>query len=96
MARKTRFSIFVLLWTWAFFLKRRLLIRINYKTGIQEEFWAYWFWKHLNNNNKIIQVKWIPVNLNQPFFLGLDNIESVWVVDTAGIFLMPESLEPEL
>jgi hypothetical protein len=72
-----------------------MLIRINYKTGIQEEFWAYWFWKDLNANNRITQVEWIAVNANHPFILGLDDIESIWVVETAGIFSMPESLEPK-
>jgi len=94
MARKTRFSIFVLLWSWAFFLKRRFLIRVNYKTGIQEEFWTYWFWKQLNENNKLIQVKWMNANVNEPFILGLDNIESIWLIETRGLFSMPECMEP--
>ncbi len=94
MARKNRFSIFVLLWSWAFFLRRRMLIRINYKTGIQEEFWAYWFWKQLDGNNSLSQLQWKPVNANQPFILGIDDIESVWVVETRGMFSMPERLKP--
>ncbi len=94
MTIKTRFNIVALLWTWAFFLKRRTLVRINYKSGIQEKFWVYYFWRHLNENNRLTEIKWIPVNAYVPFILGLDEIESVWIIETRGVFSMPESLEP--
>ena len=95
MVSKTRFSIFVLLWSCAFFLKRRMLIRINYKTGIQEEFWVYYFWKYVKASNDTTQVKWVPVTLNKPFMLGLNDVESIWIVEARGLFTMPESMEPK-
>lgn len=85
------------IWVWlAWFLKHRTLIHINYKSGIQEKFWVYFFHKRLNSDGKLLGLNWIAINqTDNPFIINIDAIESIWVKDVKGIFPIPESLKPK-
>lgn len=53
------------------------LIRINYKTGIQEEFWV------TNFSVSGGKWEWTPyMDSKKPILLYIENIESVWQIDT--------------
>ncbi len=54
--------------------QKQYLVRVNYKSGIQEEFWCTEF------NIKSRTYSWDPVGKN-PLQLGADNVESVWVLN---------------
>jgi hypothetical protein len=86
------------LWTYlAGPMKRRMLVHINYKSGIQESFWVYYFYKRLNKGGGLYGLNWVNVNsYNKPFVICVDEIESVWIKEAKGIFPMPESMEPAI
>ena len=82
-----------LLWYFTPF-KRQLLVHINYKSGIQEEFWVYYFWRRFEAGN-YKAFKWICSTVKHPDIINIDAIESTWLVDAKGLFTLPESMEPK-
>jgi|GEM_PF-3010856 len=54
-------------------------IRVNYKSGIQEEFWVKEF--HISRDEVINKVEWLHNSDEcKPLFIGVGSIESVWQV----------------
>ena len=57
------------------FGKTQFKVRVNYKSGISEEFWCYGF------TFRSGEVTWTPVDDNKkPIFIGIEPIESVYQV----------------
>ena len=55
--------------------KKKFRIRVNYKSGISEEFDVYSF----SINGDVYN--WEPVHITEkPILIGVDDIESVWQV----------------
>ena len=54
------------------------LVRVNYESGIQEEFWCKSF------TIKGGTWKWESVNPHEisPIYMNVDKVESVWQLDT--------------
>ena len=76
--------------------KRKLLMHVNYNSGIQEEFWVYYVYKHSNPDKALTSLRWILAKserMANPLMLNVDAIESVWVADYSGIFILPKSFE---
>jgi hypothetical protein len=86
------------LWTYlAGPMKRRMLVHINYKSGIQEEFWVHFFHKTLNRGGGLHGLNWVPADgYQKPFVICVDEIESVWLQGAKGIFTMPKSMDPDV
>lgn len=63
------------------FIKPKFLIRINYKSGISEEFWT-WKLDYKANANGVTSLTWMWAGGNKPAIMNLDQIESVWHVKT--------------
>ena len=55
----------------------RYLIKVNYKSGHSEKFWAYEF-RMIGTQS----YEWRDVGSKEPFHLGIENIESVWLLKT--------------
>jgi len=52
-------------------------IRVNYKSGIQEEFWVKEF--SIKNDNW----KWVSFDIiKSPIYMNVDEIESVWQLES--------------
>jgi hypothetical protein len=60
--------------------KSALKVRINYKSGISEEFWAWKLEITRNPNGGISEIKWEFVSNIKPTFINVEEIESVWQV----------------
>ena len=60
-------------------LTKQFLVRINYRSGISEEFWVKNFTYTPGQ-----RATWDRANYSSPYphHLGIDDIESVWVVKT--------------
>ena len=54
----------------------RYKVRVNYKSGISEDFWCFKF--DINNGGD--SFKWESCKVRRPLLLGVDNIESVYVL----------------
>lgn len=67
-------------------LYNKYLIRINYKSGIQEQLWCTNYdFKY--DENEITSYSLSGLNKNRPIALVLSNVESVWFVKRRrGIF----------
>lgn len=57
-------------------MREKFLIEVNYKSGIQKQFWVYKF--RINDG----QWTWDPVDPtnNSPILMNVDEVESVWQV----------------
>jgi len=70
-------------------LKQRFLVRINYKSGIQEEFWTYYLWRHFENG-VFKELKWEYCGNPHPDILNIDAMESMWIIEVRGIVKSPK------
>jgi hypothetical protein len=52
--------------------RTKILIQVNYKSGISMQFWVYKF--TITDG----EYRWESVNLNRPILLAIDEVESVW------------------
>lgn len=68
------------------FLKKRYLIQINYKSGNSIKLWFKNF--TVNSNNRgITSVSWDLYSKNKKILhMGVDEIESVFIIKTRGFF----------
>ena len=57
-------------------------IRIVYKSGYYHDFWVYKFDGNQGDGSGLKSVSWIPASSgNDPVFIGLNNIESVYQIN---------------
>jgi len=81
------------LW-WLTPFKRTMILHINYKSGIQEEFPVYYFWRK-TEDDEFKSLKWVTASNKKPIVMNLNHIESIWLGKVTGIFTLPESLDPK-
>lgn len=56
-------------------MRTRYLVEVNYKSGIQKQFWVYKF--SINDG----EYTWQAVDdSNKPLLMNVDEVESVWQV----------------
>lgn len=53
----------------------KYLVKINYKSGHSETFWA-WHFKMVNSTS----FEWKEASSKEPFVLGISDIESIWIL----------------
>lgn len=70
------------------FFEDRFIVAVNYKSGITQKFKCKEFNFTRGANGGVSEVRWdeISVRTNRPFFINVDEIESVWVVKTYRAF----------
>lgn len=57
-------------------------IRINYASGISEEFECLEFSATFDASGTDRSIKWTSANNKRPLFIGLEKIESIWQVSS--------------
>ena len=65
------------------FWKKRYYVAINYKSGITVKEWFYDI-SIRKDGGKLTNITWEPCNKNIVLYMGIDNIESIYVIKEKG------------
>lgn len=60
--------------------RTKFLIRVNYTSGLSQDFWVSEFSYKFNSSGRTLE--WKHVNGTKPLFINVEAIESLWTIKT--------------